>query len=145
MKSIYVIKLQDGLLMPAYDEDKELLKRIKTGEVVQMKFSKPRNFGNHKRFFAMLNCVIHNLPEDFPDCYQNIDYLRTEVIIGTGYCEWRTSRGGVKYPVAKSMSFSSMDEMEFLELYEKVSNYLLKHFLIGVEKEVLEENINLFM
>lgn len=147
MRSIFLIKQPDGSLRPAYEDDQMKLKRIKMGEAIEVKFSKPRNFHNHRRFFGMLNCVISNMPEDTPnyDKYQNIDYLRGEVLIGIGFCEWRTSLGGVKYPVAKSMSFAAMDEIEFLAMYELASVYLLKHFLRGVEREVFEENINLFM
>lgn len=145
MTSIFLIKQTSGSLRPAYEEDQDKLKRIKAGEAIEVKFSKPRNFHNHSRFFAMLNCVILNMPEDIDPKYHNIDYLRTEAMIASGYCEWRVSMGGTKYPVAKSMSFASMDEMEFTVLYEAVSNYLLKYFLKGVERDVLEENINLFM
>ena len=40
---------------PATEQDEELLKRVRTGEVIACEFTKPRNPQFHRRFFALLN------------------------------------------------------------------------------------------
>ena len=43
------------------------------------------------------------------------------------------------------MKFDSMKEDEFREVYTLSANYLLKHFLPGLDQKTLEENLKLFM
>ena len=43
------------VLVPATEQDEELLKRVRTGEVISCEFTKPRNPQFHRRFFALLN------------------------------------------------------------------------------------------
>ena len=40
---------------PATEQDEELLKRVRTGEVIACEFTKPRNPAYHRKFFALLN------------------------------------------------------------------------------------------
>ena len=40
---------------PATEQDEELLKRVRTGEVIACEFTKPRNPQFHRKFFALLN------------------------------------------------------------------------------------------
>ena len=43
------------VLVPATEQDEDLLKRVRTGEVIACEFTKPRNPQFHRRFFALLN------------------------------------------------------------------------------------------
>ena len=43
------------VLVPATEQDEELLKRVRTGEVIACEFTKPRNPLFHRKFFALLN------------------------------------------------------------------------------------------
>lgn len=145
MAEAFIIKKADGSYWPAYPEDEESLKRVKAGDAIKVKWSKPRNYRNHKRFFAMLKCVVQNLPDSYPDKYQNIEYLRFEVLVGIGHIEVRESLGGKIYAIPKSMSFEKMDEEKFNQIYSLASNYVLKHFLKGLDEQTFSENIDLFM
>lgn len=40
---------------PATEQDEELLKRVRTGEIITCEFTKPRNPAFHRKFFALLN------------------------------------------------------------------------------------------
>jgi hypothetical protein len=40
---------------PATEQDEELLKRVRTGEIIACEFTKPRNPKFHRKFFALLN------------------------------------------------------------------------------------------
>ena len=145
MAKAFLIKKADGSFLPAYDEDHETLKKIKMGEAIEVSWTKLRSVKNNGRFHAMLNCTIQNMPESIPDRFSNKEYLRGELLIQTGYCEWRTSLGGNPYPIPKSMRFDSMDEVEFDVLYSLVSAFILKHFLPGLDEKTFEKNIDLFM
>ena len=43
------------VLVPATEQDEELLKRVRTGEIIACEFTKPRNPAYHRKFFALLN------------------------------------------------------------------------------------------
>ncbi len=64
MSEVYLIKNLNGLFMPAYDSDKEICNKIKVGEAVKVKFSKPRNYEFHKKYFALLNLAYSNYETD---------------------------------------------------------------------------------
>lgn len=145
MGKAYLIRKADNSFLPAYDSDYEAMKRIKIGEAIEVNFSKPRNYENHKRFFAMLKMTIQNLPDNFNDRYRNQDYLRLECLVAVGHCNIIETLGGKVIFQPKSMNFASMDEEKFNKLYSLVSNYLLKHFLKGMSQEVFEKNLNLFL
>lgn len=149
MKEVFLIKCKDGGFRPAWEEDAGLLNYVKEDQIIQVSFRRPRNPANHRRFFKMLAVVIENMPDDVPDRYRNVEYLRYELMIGIGHCEIRHSKGGKEYPVPKTISFESVDEETFRDIYNKSVDYLLKHFLKGLDKdeliEVVEENIKLFV
>tara|TARA_R110000803_G_scaffold52326_2_gene107729 strand:- start:6649 stop:7092 length:444 start_codon:yes stop_codon:yes gene_type:complete len=139
---VFLTRRADGSFLPSTDEDKEKLNRIKLGETIAVNYRKPRNAGNHRRFFVMINLFAENLPEGLPIRYENPDYLRYEALIATGFCEWRESRGGLAYPVPNSMAFDKMDEDSFQKVYGAIVNYLLKHFSDFSESD-FNEHINL--
>ena len=145
MGKAFLIKKVDGSYLPAFESDQEAMKGVKVGDPIEVSWSQPRNYDNHKRFFAMFACCVDNMPESTPDRYLNLEYLRYEVLIGIGHCELRESMSGQMYPKVKSISFKSMGEDEFNQLYKLTSNYLLKHFLKGLDPKIFELNINLFM
>ncbi len=140
----FLIRTPSGF-KPAFDSDYEVLKKVKYNDPIEVTWKQPRNYQNHKRYWAMLACTIDNMSEDIPDRYQNTEYLRKELMIATGYCDWRESLSGKEYPIAQSMSFGSMDENKFQEVYRNHANYLLKYFLKDWDYDMFEENMNLYM
>ena len=145
MGKAYLIKKSDGSFLPAYESDHEAMKGVKVGDPIEVSWSRPRSYGNHKRFFAMLNCTVQNMPETIPDRFTNVNFLRDELLMACGYCDIHVSLSGKESFMPKSMSFKSMNENEFKELYTAVSNYILKYFLKGLDEKTFEENVNLFM
>lgn len=144
MGAIHVVKTKGGLY-PIYESDQDAMQKIADGEIIEISWKQARNWRNHKRYFAMLKMTIDNLPDEFPDNYRNIEFLRYEIMIGIGHCEFRSSIGGNIYPVAKSMSFSKMDEQEFQEIFKLSQNYILRHFLKDIDEETFNNNLNLFL
>lgn len=145
MAEAYLIRKSDGSFLPAYEADREALKRFKVGDPMKVTISKPRSIDNHRRFFAMLDCTIDNLPDTFHERYRNQEYLRYECLVAVGHCIMHETLGGKIIYQPKSMSFGSMDEDEFQKLYTLVANYLLKWFLKDMDIETFEKNLKLYM
>ena len=61
---IYCRVTEQGLV-PMYDSDLEEKRRLKIGDTVLCKISRPRNYEFHKKFFALVRLTYENLPEYF--------------------------------------------------------------------------------
>ena len=140
MKEIHLIKTDAGYFIPAYNSDKELSDQIKTGEVIKVKYSKPRNYKFHKKYFALLNLAYDNY-----DTGNSFKWFRSEIIKRAGYYEEYINFKGVKEYTAKSISFGNMDEITFNELYSKSLDVIIKYVLTGNTKEEIEKQIINFM
>ena len=109
---LVLIKQLDNSFKLAYDSDYEKAKKIKVGEERVYKSTKPRNYKFHKKCFALFNMVFQN-----QEHYDNIDHLRNDLTIASGYYTKRYSIEGEEITEAKSISFASMDEYEFENKY----------------------------
>ena len=77
---IVLVKTLSGNIIPAYDQDKERLKKFKVGEPFMAEVTKPRNLKFHKKAFALFNMVFQN-----QEVYTNLDDLRYDLTIEAGY------------------------------------------------------------
>lgn len=133
MRKISLVRTLSGF-KPAYDSDFELSKKIKLNEIYEYEFKKTRNYEFHKKFFALVNMVFQNQEQ-----YINFEHLRKDLIIESGNYVLRYDLLGVEIREAKSISFSSMDEIEFSELYNSVIDVIIKYF--HFDKEEILENV----
>jgi hypothetical protein len=141
---IYCQVTQQGLV-PMYDSDYEEKKKLKQGEKVLVTIKRPRNYENHKRFFALLRLVVQNLPEQMAramSIYSEEDLLNCiKLDLGMFTTHWHEGRELLK---VKSISFASMDESEFSNFFTETINLITNHYLLGMDKETLLEEIDNF-
>ena len=131
---ITLIKTLNGSFKPAYDSDYEKEKKINLNEPLIYSYSKPRNYRFHKKFFALVNMVFDNQEQ-----YTNIEHLRKDLTIESGFYDTRYDLHGNQVLEAKSISFASMDEIEFNELYNRFVDTVIKYFKF--DREDISENI----
>ena len=133
---VYLKKTMSGYV-PMYDSDYEACKKHKIGAEVKAKLTVPRNLQFHKKFFALIDLCYKNQDE-----YESSDVLRKILTMKAGfYEEVKTDQGVLFWPL--SISFASMDNVEFDDLYSKVVDQVIK--MIGVTSEEIErELINFF-
>lgn len=135
MAKFALIKRDDGLFMLAHDSDYEEAKKVKTGEAYFYEVKKPRNYKFHRKFFALIKLVFDN-----QERYSNMEYLRKDLIICSGYYDKRYDLHGVEVYEAQSLSFSSMDEDEFSELYNSVVDTICREF--NFDKQNIIDNVS---
>ena len=149
----FFIKTPNNLLMPASYHDQELLKKIKVGAPVRMKLTQIRNYEFHKKYFALLNLaydywevpqpsstdllLTKNVPPPAVTPEKNFDRFRKDIIILAGFYEASYRLNGEVRLEAKSISFHSMSEDEFEELYTKTIDVIIKHVLKNYTDEML--------
>lgn len=136
MKALLVKQL-NGSFMPAYDSDKDNLKRIKAGEMIEANIVKPRGIKFHRKLFALLNMLFQN-----QEIYKNLEDLRHDLTVEAGYYRETVNIQGEVIKRAKSISFAAMDELEFEKYYEDILNTIVLHF--NFDKEEIINNLQDF-
>lgn len=131
-----------GALRPADDESKAALTKIPAGEYMTAEIKRPRNPKRHRMFFALLDVVWSNLPEDMHQRYPTIERLRWELKVQTGFFDLHETLRGVQVPIVHSMSFAAMDDVEFELFFQKAMAVCRKYFLPGVTEKELRDAID---
>jgi len=131
---IYLVKQLDNTFKVAYDSDYENLKKIKPLAMIKCEISQPRNIKFHRKFFALIKMVYQN-----QERYNNIEHLRKDLIISAGFYDSRVNLYGEEINEAKSISFASMKQIEFDDLYNRVLDEIVKHF--HFDKQLIIDNI----
>lgn len=131
---ISLVKTLSGVFKLAFDSDFENAKKIPINEPFEIEYKKRRNYKFHKKFFALINMVYQN-----QERYNNIDELREHLTIASGYFNVSYDLDGVEQKKVKSISFASMDEIEFNEFYNAVIDTIIKYF--HFDKQDIIDNI----
>ena len=134
---ITLIKTLNNNFKIAYDSDFEKAKKIKVGEPYDYEYKNVRNPRFHRLYFAMLNMVFQN-----QELYNNIDHLRRDLTIEAGYYDLRANIHGEEIKEPKSISFASMDQMQFDEYYNACLDVIVKYF--HFDKQDIIDNIDQF-
>jgi len=124
-------------LIPLYPSDLEEKKKLKLGNTYKGILTNPRNVGFHKKFFALLNLGHQNSQLDV-----SFEFYRAYVIMKAGYAKTAITPNGTIF-LPESISFASMQQEVFEELYSRSVNVIIKD--IGATSEEIEaELINFF-
>jgi hypothetical protein len=126
---IYVKNTIYGL-MPLYPSDYEEKKKLPIGWEGVAEIKRERNYEFHKKFFALLNMFFDNQPEE--NEIKNFNTFRKIKTMKAGFYESVITDKGITYlPI--SISFSSMDETEFKDLYSKMLDVVIRDLKITEE------------
>ena len=111
MAEIHLMKLF-GTLAPADEHAEEIIHGMKHGQVVKLKYSFPRNYENHKRFFAFVKTTF-----DIQDHFSNITHYRKWLIMKSGHYITIIAPNGYTIFDADSIAFEKMDESQFRQVF----------------------------
>ena len=140
MAKLNLIKTHNQSFKAGDGESERYMEKIPFGEQVTCKINRPRNPAFHRKFFSLLSLVFEN-----QELYDNFERFRKEVVMRAGFYEEHVHLTGKVSYVAKSLSYDSMDETEFSELYDKCCVVILQHFMPTTSREVLEEAVYDYM
>ena len=133
------VLLQNTLhgLIPLYPSDMDEKRKLKIGETYEADIKRPRNIGFHRKFFALINLGHQNTSLEMP-----FETYRRYVIMKAGYFNtFITPKGSLIE--AQSISFASMDEDTFNDLYSRSLDVIIKD--IGATSEDIERSLVEFM
>ena len=132
-------------LVPLYDSDLDLKKRLKVGSVVKCKVSNPRNYEHHKKFFALVRLTFDNLPSNLAEYWHihNEEDMLRRFKRDLGYYTSVYNERGEREIEYQSISFSAMEQHEFERFYNQCIDLVLYKYIKGIDKEdLITEIIN---
>jgi hypothetical protein len=132
---IYLRNTINGLI-PLYPSDFDEKRKLKLGQDYKANITNPRNYEFHKKFFALMNIGHENTSLEMP-----FKTYRKYVTQKAGYFKTYATHKGVMIE-ADSISFASMTQYEFEELYSRVIDVIIKD--IGSTTEEVEMQLTEF-
>jgi len=150
MTEIYLQK-NWGTLAPANEDAEEIIKGMKQGQAIKLKYTFPRNYEFLKKWFALLKIGFDNwIPGEINSKYgvpeKNFDRFRADVIILAGFYDTTIRLDGSVRVEPKSVSFGKMTHEEFENLYSKTINVLLKYvYGSGMTAEEIDQIVEEYL
>ena len=119
-------------LIPVGDESVKAFNKIKVDNDIFTEWKPRRNMKFHKKYFALLNAVIHN-----QEHYKTVNNLHESIKFKSGYFETIIPLNGQPFLITKSIAFHSMDA----EAFENFYSVALDECLLLVGDDALSEII----
>lgn len=133
-------------LVPMYDSDLDLKKRLKVGAVVRCRVSNPRNYEFHKKFFALVRLTFDNLPGKLAEDWniRNEEDMLRRFKRDLGYYTSAYNERGEREIEYQSISFAAMEQHEFERFYNRSIDLVLFKYIKGIDKQDLITEIENF-
>ena len=139
-------KVTEYGLVPMYDSDLQMKKRLKEGTVVRCRVSNPRNYEFHKKFFALLRMTYDNLPAFLVEKWniRNEDDMLRKFKRDLGYFTSRRNSEGEIEIEYLSISFAAMEQQDFERFYEQCVDLVQYTYIKGIDREDIQEELENF-
>lgn len=138
---INMLKAPGGMLVPADDMEIEQLNKFKTGCEYEVDIKKVRNPLFHSKVMCFFRfCFQHwRSDREFMSERGQFDNFRSELTVLAGYKEVYYKLDGSLRVEAKSLSFGSMDEIDFQDCYQALIQAAMSNiFLDGDEDTYMQ-------
>lgn len=123
---------------PADDEAREDIKRFPVGSVARMEVKLMRNYQFHKKYFALVDLGFQYFADNCPQqeykgkpVLPNLNRFRKDVAIMAGFFTPTWNIRGELRVDAESISFASMSQERFEQLYDATIRVLLEKVFNG--------------
>lgn len=133
-------------LVPLYDSDHDLKRRLRVGSTVRCRISQPRNYEFHKKFFALLRLTCDNLPLPLVERWniRSVDDMLRRFKRDLGLFTSTVNELGEREIEYRSISFAAMDEEEFGRFYADCVNLVLGKYIRGLDRDDLLAEVEHF-
>lgn len=135
---LLVINTPRGLI-PCGDDDYDEKKKLKIGQAYTVEVRVARNVDFHRKYFALIAYAWEFLNEKELATFKTKDNFRKYLEISAGHCEVIFHPRLQEFvEIPKSISFGSMDNAEFSDLYQRVKDVVLSIIGNRVTREEFE-------
>ena len=135
---LIVVNTPRGLI-PCGDDDYEEKKKLKIGQAYTVEVRVARNVDFHRKYFALIAYAWEYLNEKELATFKTKDNFRKYLEISAGHCEVIFHPRLQEFvEIPKSISFGSMDNAEFSDLYQRVKDVVFSIIGNRVTQEEFE-------
>lgn len=132
---MFLTKRKDGAFVPSDEESQtEAAKILPGGEV---KASKARNAGFHRKAFALLNLGFSN-----QDKIEFFEVYRKVITIKAGYYDVVPTKNGEPYYIPRSLAYDQMSAVDFDKWYNDTLTIIGKE--LGTAPEDIQKELEQF-
>jgi len=141
-----MIKEPGGIFRPASDYELEKVNRFKNGEQYQAEIKLTRNPKYHRLVFAFFQYCFEYWKSDrvFLSESKQFDVFRKHLICMAGYYDELVNIHGEIRIEAKSISYSSMSQLEYEELYNSLILAVMRNIFQTSDEETYNKLISFF-
>lgn len=118
----------------------EALAKIKPGQEVKVEITRPRHLVFHRKYFALLNVIYPH-----QSAYPTMTSFRGAMAVALGFGETVKLSRGRSIILPHSISFASMDQTEFEQLYDKTVELILTRILPGIDRDDVAREVEQVM
>lgn len=133
-----------GFSLVADDRDAlDFIQKCKEGQGVIVEAKRPRNYDFLKKYFALIKTAFRLW--DCPNTRggaKSYKAFRGEIIVLAGFRETVVKLDGTLKFIPESISFASMTEDDFADLYSKSVDVILSHVLTNYSRSDLDAAIS---
>jgi hypothetical protein len=124
------------MLLPFDETARETLARIQNGSYVTAEPKVPRNPKSHRLFFALMNLILHN-----QSYYKTLDQVIAVFKVACGHADLIVLKNGDHTWIPKSISYASMDDIEFSKFLDRAIDVVVEKILPGVTNIELRQQL----
>lgn len=142
---LHLIKTNEGFKC-CTDQDQEVRRKLKLGQVYEVTIKVTRNYEFHKKYFSLINLTWEYQNENIQQLYNNnIEAFRKTIEIAAGHFDpiWNI-KANEWQQAPKSISFATIDNLEFQTLYDNVKNVIFQLYLNGISEEEFNKILESF-
>ena len=126
----FLAKTPSGLLLPVDEDSKQKIDKLKKNQIIHVKYRIPRNYENHKKFFAFLKATF-----DMQEHFDTFEHYRKWLIMKAGWYDAIVTPQNKTVFVAKSISFDQMEEDDFEKLFSTCIDVFLQELGKGMTRD----------
>lgn len=135
---LMVVNTPRGLI-PCGDDDYDEKRKLKIGQTYSVEIRVVRNVDFHRKYFALISYAWEFLTEQEMDAFRTKEGFRKSIEITAGHYEPIYDLETESFVHApKSISFGSMDNAEFSDLYDRVKDVIFSIIGSRVTREEFE-------
>jgi hypothetical protein len=123
--------------VPADEASAEAARRFEIGQTYKGDVVKPRNLKTHRRYWALVDLIYQN-----SDQFKSKDQVHQYLKIRAGHSTTIISKStGELFHVADSISFDTLDDIQFYEVYKRMLDVVVQDILPGVQVDAVQYEI----
>ena len=110
-------------IVPSGHHDQTEFDKLRIGNEYKVDARKARNPDHHRKGFALINLIF-----DSQEKYTTIEHMLTELKLQAGWYEEHVRSNGELVMIPKSISFADMDQTQFEEFYDRVTDIAIQQY-----------------